>query len=221
MILEFSEWIANHKDDVFKCYGEKKAGFKNSCNGDEQSLEHIQMHDLETATKVYKDAKEKEKNKEEKQFKESTEVRLAEQSKELQEIKEMMRQILLKDKTDKDKEENEENNDDSSTAINPKASMDINAIDQSSNILIQQSINQKFSECPTRSKFTTFDSWLKSVLLWNTHTQTLPMYIKMEALKKQLVRTRLMTRTPLMQPSIVLFQMMIVITKIKMELKEQ
>ena len=96
----------------------------------------------------------------------------------------MMKQILLKDKTDKDKEENEENNDDSSTAINPKASMDINAIDQSSNILIQQSINQKFSECPTRSKFTTFDSWLKSVLLWNTHTQTLPIYIKMEALKK-------------------------------------
>ena len=99
--------------------------------------------------------------------------------------------------------------------------MEINGIDQSSNLLIQQSINQKFSECPTRSKFTTFDSWLKSVLLWNTHTQTLPMYIKMEALKRQFVRIRLMPKTPSMQPSIVLFQMIIVITKTKMELKEQ
>ena len=138
MILEFSEWIANHKDEVFKCYGEKKTGFKNSCNGDEQSLEHIQLHDLETAQKIYKDAKEKEKSKEEKQFKESTEVRLAEQSKELQEIKEMMRQILLKGNTDKNREENEENNSDQSTTIIPKASSEINAVDQSSNFLIQQ-----------------------------------------------------------------------------------
>ena len=61
MILEFSEWIATHKDEVFKCYGEKKTGFRNSCNGDEQSLEHIQLHDLETAQKIYKDAKEKRK----------------------------------------------------------------------------------------------------------------------------------------------------------------
>ena len=61
MILEFSEWIATNKDEVFKCYGEKKIGFKISCNGDEQSLEHIQLHDLETAQKIYKDAKEKRK----------------------------------------------------------------------------------------------------------------------------------------------------------------
>ena len=88
----------------------------------------------------------------------------------------MMRQILLKGKTDKDREENEEHNSDSSTTIIPKASSEINAVDQSSNLLIQQSLNQKFSECPTRSKFTTFDNWLKSVLLWNRHTQTFPMF---------------------------------------------
>ena len=63
MILEFSEWIANHKDEVFKCYGEKKTGFKNSCNGDEQTLEHIQLHDLETAQKYTKTQRKKKKAK--------------------------------------------------------------------------------------------------------------------------------------------------------------
>ena len=64
MVQEFTEWLEIHKKDEHKCYGEKKSGFKTGCNGDEQTIEHINLHDPESVQKILNDFKAREEKKE-------------------------------------------------------------------------------------------------------------------------------------------------------------